>query len=170
MKKYLPPIPNKRDKKFLSNKTQIKQSPIPSYFCSNHLVQYNVIPIWDPTPTRGNELERVRIDVGDVGTITELGGFRVAYNILMDEETNRSCGYNVPPNFSQFIPPVSGRKSIEITNVVNLDNCGAFETKKIETSRPFFNGFKHYYLKSFREYVLATTYPKLFCTLFLTNS
>ena len=148
MKKYLPV---NSEKKYRLKKTRSNEY-IKRYFCSNHLVQNHAIPIWDPTPIKNAHLlERVRIDVGDVGTITELGGFRVAYNILMDETTNVLCGYSVPPNFSQFIPPIiPGREySIEINaNVVDLDNCGAFAMKPMETSRPFFTGFKHDYQKS----------------------
>jgi len=155
VKKYLP---NESNKKYKS-----EESTITGYFCSNHLagVQKSVIPIWDPTPIQGATLERVRIDVGDVGTITELGGFRVAYNILMDESTNILCGYTVPPNFSPFIPP-GRRYSIDVNaNVpVDLDNCGAFMMKKLSLQRPFFKGFKHDYRKSVRKYVQ----PWLFCS------
>jgi hypothetical protein len=150
VKKYLP--------------TRKMSDAIASYFCSKHLGLKSVIPIWDPSPIQDtHQLERVRIDVGDVGTITGFGGFRVAYNILMDEETNILCGYSVPPEFSQFVPPkVPGRKrSITIdANVVDLDNCGAFATKKIWSqgnSRPLFSGFTHNYFKSSRKYVQSLT-------------
>ncbi len=97
---------------------------------SQHLPMKTIIPLWNPSPIRGaNERRRSRIDVGDVGTFTTLGGFRVAFNILMDEGTNRLCGYRPPPNFSHFVPPPE-ESNLNWTiqddgQVINLDTCGA---------------------------------------------
>jgi hypothetical protein len=125
-----------------------------NYMRSRHLGQTNAIPVWNPSPIRGvNVRRRIRIDVGDVGTFTRRGGFRVAFNILLNEETNKSCGYDVPKNFSHFVPPLTLNKqqSCSIKDdgiVIDLDDCGAIDSEEINCEGALSYGFKQRPCKS----------------------
>jgi hypothetical protein len=118
-----------------------------NYMRSPHLSQKNAIPVWNPSPIRGvNVRRRVRIDVGDVGTFTRRGGFQVAFNILLDERTNRSCGYKVPKNFSRLRPSLSLEQerccSVKDDGiVVDLDQCGAIVSEGMNCQDTLFHGF-----------------------------
>jgi len=108
-----------------------------NYMRSLHLPQENAIPLWNPSPIQEvNVPRRKRIDVGDVGTFTRRGGFRVAFNILLSEKTNKLCGYDVPKNFFQFRPSLtpSQEKTCSIKDdgpVIDLDGCGAIIPERV---------------------------------------
>jgi len=121
-----------------------------NYICSPHLDQVNAIPVWDPSTPRGEGIRgRIRIDVGDVGTFTMRGGFRVEFNILLDAKTNDLCGYNVPENFSPFMPPLNSEQAQScrikydpLKNMIDLDKCGAIYADAIDFPDPLSYGMK----------------------------
>lgn len=125
-----------------------------SFMRSRHLGQRNAIPVWNPSPIRGvNVRKRIRLDVGDVGTFTMRGGFRVAFNILMNEESNKLCDYDIPKNFSSFDPPLTSeqRESCCIRDdgiVVNLDDCGAIVSEQLNCPGALKYGFTKRLCKS----------------------
>jgi len=127
------------------------KSDLRRFMRSGHLPTTDIIPIWNPISARGAEMRgRVRIDVGDVGTFTQLGGFQVAFNILLDEKTNDLCGYATPPDFTPFrvVPRfdcerAQTRMIKDDGKVINLDACGAINTRRTFSSGspPLCNGF-----------------------------
>ena len=119
-----------------------------NYICSPHLDQVNAIPVFDPSRPQGIGVRRrVRFDVGDVGTFTMRGGFRVAFNILLDKKTNDLCGYGVPKDFSPFEPPLTSEqtRNCEIKDdgdVIDLEKCGAIFSEAIDCRDPLLYGIK----------------------------
>jgi hypothetical protein len=102
------------------------EKSLKNFMRSKHLRIRHVIPLWSPVPTReANARGRIRFEAGDVGTFTALGGFKVAFSILMSETTNDLCGHLTPPDFTQFFPH-SG-VVFDSGTVIDLESCGAIQ-------------------------------------------
>lgn len=104
------------------------------YMRSPHLDQGTAIPIWNPSliqPQHHNVKRRIRLDVGDVGTFTMRGGFQVAFNILLDKDTNASCDYAVPENFTPFTYEEANNGLRDNGKVIDVDHCRAIHSEVI---------------------------------------
>ncbi len=102
---------------------------ITKFMRASHLGSENVIPLWNPSSSlRTGHRRRLRcIDVGDVGVINAHGGFDAVFNVLLDEITNISCGYeSLPPNFSKFVASrVPKKDTWDINEAIDVGACGA---------------------------------------------
>jgi len=119
---------------------------ITRFMCARHLGITNVIPLWNPSSSlKTGRRERLRrIDVGDVGVINVHGGFDVSFNILLDRDTNISCGYNsLPPNFVKFVASQTPQEdSWDDNEAIDVGACDAIDHGNIRAAgaQPYFTG------------------------------
>ncbi len=120
---------------------------ITRFMCTGHLKNANVIPLWNPSSNlrTGRRRRLRRIDVGDVGVINTHGGFDVAFNILLDGNTNISCGYELlPPNFSKLATSKEPKNDTWDDNEsINVEACGDIAHGNILPvgGQPYLSGF-----------------------------
>lgn len=84
----------------------------------------SIIPLYSPSPMLSTDPQawQQHVCVGDVGCLTEKGGFKTLFNVFKTYDQNVNLGYHPPPGFTEYpfrIPLTFARedavKSDEIT-------------------------------------------------------
>ncbi|KAF9475525.1 hypothetical protein BDN70DRAFT_898107 [Pholiota conissans] len=98
------------------------------YMSGSLLNSERVIPLWSPSP--GLEMDPQKwmhyVDIGDVGFLTDEGGFDTLFNIFLTPEENRHHHYTPPEDFVHLnVTPA------EKSNMIKLEDVMLHKTKAV---------------------------------------
>ena len=74
---------------------------IRQYMQSNIFAEKFVIPLWDPSPG-ANCRQTSNVCVGDVGFLTDDGGFHILFNTFLSSTDNELLGFKPPKDFKPY--------------------------------------------------------------------